>query len=103
MGSGLLVGEIEYLKVDRYTTNAASDLEGIDAFIDKVAEELRPGTLLPVGGVPDPGFAGLVVSARPRRGVETGYERVPRWALVPEFPGQLASPCGCDRVGERHT
>ncbi len=55
MGSGLLVGEIEYLKVDRYTTNAASDLEGIDAFIDKVAEELRPGTLLPVGAYQTPG------------------------------------------------
>ncbi|AFM20056.1 hypothetical protein Mycch_5379 (plasmid) [Mycolicibacterium chubuense NBB4] len=103
MGTGLLVGEIEYLELDRHTTNAAPNLEGIDAFIDKVAEELRPRTLLPVGGVPDPRFAGSVVTTGPSCGVETRYERMSRWALVPEFPGQRASPCGCNRVGERHT
>ena len=78
MGTGLLVGQIKYLKVDRHTTNAAPNLEGIDAFIDEVSEELRPCTLLPVRGVPDPRFAGSVITARPRGGVETGHERVSR-------------------------
>jgi hypothetical protein len=73
-----LVGEIEYLEVDRYTTDAATNLEWIDTFIDEVTEELSPRALLPVGGIPDTRFAGSVVSARPRGRVGTGHEGVPR-------------------------
>jgi hypothetical protein len=103
MRSGLLVGEVEYLEVDRYTTDAATYLEWIDTFIDEVTEELSPRTLLPVGGIPDTRFAGSVVTARPRGRVGTGHEGVPRRTLVPVFSGQLAPRCGRDRVGERHT
>lgn len=78
MRTGLLVGEIEHLKVDRHTTNAATNLEWIDTFVDEVSEELSPCPLLPAGGIPDTRFTGSVVTARPRGGVGTRYERVPR-------------------------
>jgi hypothetical protein len=81
MGTRLLVGEIEYLKVDRHTTNAATNFEGIDAFVDKVSEELRPCPLLLVGGIPDTRFTDSVVTARPRGGSvqETRGCRVEPW------------------------
>jgi hypothetical protein len=78
MRSGLFVGEVEYLEVYRYATNAATNLEWIDTLIDEVTEELSPRTLLPVGGIPDTGFAGSVVTARPPGRVGTGHEGVPR-------------------------
>jgi hypothetical protein len=65
MLSGLPVGEVEYLQVDRYSPNTATNLEWIDTLIDEVTEELRPRTLLPVGGIPDSRLAGSVVTAGP--------------------------------------
>jgi hypothetical protein len=100
---GLLVGEVEHPQVDRYSTDAATNLEWIDALIDEVTEELRPRTLLPVGGVPDARLAGSVVTARPTGGVCAGREGVPCGALVPVTTFQLSSRCGRDRVAQTHT
>lgn len=71
MRTGLFVGEIEDLKVDRDPTDTATNLEGIDTVIDEVAQEFSPRTLLAVGGIPDTRFAGPVATARPRSGVAT--------------------------------
>lgn len=78
MRSGLLVGEVEYLQVYRYATNAATNLEWIDTLIDEVTEKLSLRTLFPVGGIPDIRFAGSVVTARSPGRVGTGNDGVPR-------------------------
>ncbi|ORV80825.1 hypothetical protein AWC11_27590 [Mycobacterium interjectum] len=78
MRPDLAVGEIEHLELGRYTTDAATNLEWIDTFIDEMTEQFSPRTLLPVGRIPDTRFAGSVVTTRPRGRIRAGHQRVPR-------------------------
>lgn len=69
MRACLGVGEVEYVEVDRYSTDAAAHLEWVDAFIEEVPKQLRPCALLSTGRVPDAGIAGSVVAPGPEGGV----------------------------------
>lgn len=97
------VGEVEYVEVDGDASDAAAELERIDAVIDGVPEELGPRGLLLIGGVPDSGFILKVVPARSSGRVGAGREGVACRALVPPAPGQPPSRRGTDGVGKVHT
>lgn len=75
------VGEVEHVEIDGDSSDAASELERIDAVVDGVAEELGPRCLLLAGGIPDTGFALAVVPARSsgRAAQEVRGRRVGPW------------------------
>jgi hypothetical protein len=91
------------VKVDRYPTDAAANLEGIDAVVEEVAEELRPCALLLAGRVPHSRLGSSVVAARSSSGIRTRHELVRCAALMPVFAAQPSSRCSGDCAAETHT
>ena len=85
------------------SSDAASELEGVDAVVDEMAEELRPRSLLLAGGVPDTGFALAVVPAWSSGRVGAGGEGMTGRTLVPPVAGEVPSRGGRDRAGVAHT
>lgn len=96
-------GEVEYLEVDGHAPDTAAELEQVDTVVDEVTEELCPGGLLLVGGVPDAGIALPVVPAWSSGRIGAGGEGMTGRALVPPVAGEVPSRGGCDRVGVAHT
>lgn len=96
-------GEVEYLEVDGHASDTAAELEQVDTVVDEVTEELCPGGLLLVGGVPDAGIDPPMVPAWSSGRVGAVGEGMAGRALVPPVAGEVPSRGGCDRVGVAHT
>ena len=89
-GGNALGGEIEHGEaLDPYLPDAATDLGRIDARIDEVAEQLRPGRSLLVRRVPDARTTSTVVAALRDGRVSDGTQPVAGGSLVPEAPPEV--------------
>lgn len=94
------VAEVQYVEVsDVDCAYAAENLEGGDACVEEVSEQLRPGGLLLARRVPARSTALAVVAAAAQRSVGVGRERMAGRALVPEASGELAWRDRGDLVG----
>lgn len=90
------VQDVEVRDVDG--TDAPQDLERRDALVKEVAEQLGPGGLLLIRGVPRRRAAAAVVPAITLRWISVRLERVASGALVPEATGDAPWRNGGDPV-----
>lgn len=93
------VAQVQHVEVgDIDSTHATQDLERRDARIEEVPEQLGPGGLLLIGGVPRRVRAAAVVPAIALRWIRERLERMAGGALVPEATGDPPWRDGGDPV-----
>lgn len=92
LGADGLVGQVQHRQaLGSHLADTTPDLEGVDASVEEVAEQLCPCCLFLVGGVPRSWATATVVAAVGDGGLSEGKQREPGRALVPKGPAQLLS------------
>jgi hypothetical protein len=103
VGTNGLVGQVEHFEHDVDAADSTPELERLDAFVDEVSKQLRPGRLLLTRCIPDARLSGAVVAAGASCGIGARGERASGGTLVPEMTGDLPARCGGNRVSDVHT